>query len=199
MNHWHHIVPKHAGGTDDSSNLVLLTVEEHAEEHRKLWEQYGRWQDKIAWKALSAQIGREELISEIIRNSNSSREVKKETKDKIRLFNLGKKHSEKTKMKMREDRKINPCHTKKHTESTKQKISEKLKGVVPHNKGKKISKEQKEKIRKSLLGKKHTEKTKKLLSEKSIGNKARTGMKNSESHNKKISLKMKEIWKKRKG
>ena len=56
MKHIHHIVPKHVGGTDDSTNLVELTVEEHAEAHRLLWEQYGRWQDKIAWKTLSGQI-----------------------------------------------------------------------------------------------------------------------------------------------
>lgn len=29
----HHIIPKHMGGTDDESNLVLLTVAEHVQAH----------------------------------------------------------------------------------------------------------------------------------------------------------------------
>jgi len=58
--HWHHIVPKHAGGTDIDSNLIKLTTEEHADAHKKLYERYGRQQDYIAWKALSGQIGKEE-------------------------------------------------------------------------------------------------------------------------------------------
>jgi len=70
MNHWHHIVPKHAGGTDDPSNLVLLSVEEHAVEHKRLWEQYGRWQDKIAWKTLSGQISIQEARQEMMKHSN---------------------------------------------------------------------------------------------------------------------------------
>lgn len=54
--HRHHIVPKHVGGSDDPSNIVYLTVEEHAEAHRELYEKHGRWQDQIAWKGLSGQI-----------------------------------------------------------------------------------------------------------------------------------------------
>ena len=34
--HKHHIIPRHAGGTDDSSNIVLLTIEQHAKEHKKI-------------------------------------------------------------------------------------------------------------------------------------------------------------------
>jgi len=48
MKHKHHIIPKHMGGTDDPSNLIELTVEEHAEAHRLLWEKYGNWQDNVA-------------------------------------------------------------------------------------------------------------------------------------------------------
>lgn len=70
MKHWHHIVPKHAGGSDDPSNLVQLTIEEHAEEHKKLWEQYGRWQDKIAWKTLSGQITIQEAQQEMMKLHN---------------------------------------------------------------------------------------------------------------------------------
>jgi hypothetical protein len=56
MNHKHHIIPKHMGGTDEPSNLVELTVEEHANAHRILYEQHGLWQDYCAWQALSGTI-----------------------------------------------------------------------------------------------------------------------------------------------
>lgn len=62
LTHTHHIIPKHQGGTDDPSNLVELTVEQHAEVHRLLFEQHGRLQDKIAWLALSGRIGQEEIL-----------------------------------------------------------------------------------------------------------------------------------------
>ena len=41
MKHKHHIIPKHMGGTDDPSNLIELSVEEHAEAHKVLFEKYG--------------------------------------------------------------------------------------------------------------------------------------------------------------
>jgi hypothetical protein len=47
LKHIHHIIPKYLGGTDDPSNLVELTVEQHAEAHRLLYEQHGNWQDKV--------------------------------------------------------------------------------------------------------------------------------------------------------
>jgi hypothetical protein len=53
MLHKHHIIPKYMGGTDDSSNLVELTVEQHAEAHRLLYEQHGNWQDYVAWQGLA--------------------------------------------------------------------------------------------------------------------------------------------------
>ena len=96
--HKHHIIPKHAGGTDDPSNIVELTIEQHAEAHRKLYEEYGRQEDYLAWKGLSGQIGMDELIREKA-SLNSSRPGEK-----------------------------NPFYGKKHTEETKRKISEKKKG-----------------------------------------------------------------------
>lgn len=62
MKHKHHIIPRHAGGTDDPSNLVELTVEEHALAHKMLYEQYGKEQDKIAWLALSKQAEKKDTI-----------------------------------------------------------------------------------------------------------------------------------------
>jgi TPP-dependent indolepyruvate ferredoxin oxidoreductase alpha subunit len=70
MKHWHHIIPKHAGGTDDSSNLVQLSIEEHAEEHRKLWKKYHRWQDRIAWQTLSGQINSQEVKEIMMKQYN---------------------------------------------------------------------------------------------------------------------------------
>jgi len=67
--HKHHIIPKHAGGSDDPSNIVELTVEEHAEAHRKRYEKYGDWQDKVAWKGLTGLIGKEDIQAEIARES----------------------------------------------------------------------------------------------------------------------------------
>jgi len=75
------------GGTDDPSNLVELTVEEHAEAHRKLFEKYGKWEDEVAWKGLAGIISKKEAtkiaITEgarkagISRRENNSPEVKK--------------------------------------------------------------------------------------------------------------------------
>ena len=44
------------GGGDDPENLIELTIEEHALAHKKLWEEHGKEEDRIAWHALSGQI-----------------------------------------------------------------------------------------------------------------------------------------------
>lgn len=62
ITHKHHIIPKHMGGTNDPSNLIELTVEQHAEAHRKLFEQHGHLQDKLAWLGLSGLITTAEIV-----------------------------------------------------------------------------------------------------------------------------------------
>ena len=69
MKHKHHIVPKHMGGTDDPSNITELTVEEHAEAHRVLYETHGKVQDKVAWMGLAKLAPIKELISELQRET----------------------------------------------------------------------------------------------------------------------------------
>lgn len=54
--HWHHIVPRHAGGTDDPSNLVQLTVEDHAKAHLLRYEELGEEYDLIAYELLSKNL-----------------------------------------------------------------------------------------------------------------------------------------------
>ena len=85
--HNHHIIPRHAGGTDDPSNIVRLTVEEHAEAHRILYEEHGRIEDKIAWKCLSGKSSETEAdFRELYRQAglkSLGRTHSQETKDKI--------------------------------------------------------------------------------------------------------------------
>lgn len=77
MKHLHHILPKHMGGTDDPTNLVELTIEEHAEAHRKLYETYGRLQDRRAWMGLSKMITGKEIIKEILTAPKSEEHKRK--------------------------------------------------------------------------------------------------------------------------
>jgi hypothetical protein len=60
--HMHHIIPKHEGGTDDPSNLVKLTIEEHAKAHRLLYEKNGKWEDYFAWQGLAGLISHEDIL-----------------------------------------------------------------------------------------------------------------------------------------
>lgn len=95
--HKHHIVPIHAGGTNERSNIIRLSVAEHAEAHRQLYEQYGRIQDKIAWLGLSGRTAeREAAWLEYLRQPKSDA-----VKEKLRLAATGKKHSAETRAKMR--------------------------------------------------------------------------------------------------
>ena len=124
MKHKHHIIPKHAGGTDDPSNIVYLTIEEHAEAHKKLYKKYGRWQDKVAYEGLSGQIESKDVIKEVYKQNglaqvhhlhtksvkekarqrtievNKGKVLSKEHKEKLRLARLGQKHKEEDKKKI---------------------------------------------------------------------------------------------------
>jgi hypothetical protein len=64
LKHKHHIIPKHAGGSDDHSNIIELTIPEHAEAHRILYEKYGRKQDWLAWQGLLGLMTKEEIVKE---------------------------------------------------------------------------------------------------------------------------------------
>lgn len=127
------------GGTDDASNLVELTVEEHAEAHRVLFELYGRWQDNVAWKALSGHIGKEEIIHEIHKNMNKGRIPTVEAREKMAAAKRGKKISEEHKKALNEGRK-NSKNSKEHN-------------LILSNiwQGKKLSEEHRDNISKSKL------------------------------------------------
>lgn len=53
------------GGTDDPSNIIELTIIQHAEAHKLLWEKYNKKEDYLAWKGLTGCIDKEEIIYNI--------------------------------------------------------------------------------------------------------------------------------------
>jgi hypothetical protein len=171
MKHKHHIVPRHMGGTDDPSNLIELTVEEHAEAHRKLWEQYGNIKDYCAWKGLEGTIGKEEIV-------------------RLLMDPTGRVHTEETKQKISQSHK----GKLKHTEESKEKLRQFRTGM-------KLSEEHTAKISKGLggntimVGRKLSEDAKKKISEAGMGNKNASKNPNvSEEERKKRSEASKERW-----
>ena len=126
--HKHHIVPKHAGGSDDPSNLVFLCVEEHAEAHRKLFEEYGRWQDELAWKTLSGIIGKEEAVRLAGVKANQGKKHSESSKLKIAAAASKRKHSKETIEKIRASRIGKPGSNKKRSLEFKKQVSEQMTG-----------------------------------------------------------------------
>ena len=124
VKHKHHIIPRHAGGIDDPSNIIELTVEDHAEAHRLLFEKYNRWQDEIAWKGLSGQIKTAEINH--VKNSERQRGEKNHMFGKPGPMR-GKKHTEETREKIKSARKKQVI---KHSDETKKKIGDKHRGKV---------------------------------------------------------------------
>jgi TolA-binding protein len=157
--HKHHIIPKHAGGSNDPSNLAILTIEEHSEAHRILYEKYGLWQDKCAWLALSKQITNADATKYAQRMGRLNKPMSEETKEKIRLVHLGKSESQESIEKRRQSntgkkrairseewcnniskgKKGKSIKGTSHTNETKEKISMAKKGQS-YNKGRVFSK-----------------------------------------------------------
>lgn len=129
--HKHHIIPKHMGGTDEPSNLIELTVEEHANAHKLLWEENGRWQDFVAWKALSGQISTDDLRKELARLANQGRSLSEEHKNKIKEARSRQITSEETRLKMSKTRKGRTItwDLKRNTPEANEKRSKKMIGI----------------------------------------------------------------------
>jgi hypothetical protein len=194
IKHKHHIVPKHAGGSDDPTNLVELSIEEHAEAHRLLYEQYGRWQDKVAWLGLAKLIGQDEILKMIYAAHSGSNHTyygkprPETTKQKISEALKGHAVSDETRKIWQQQRTGRTV-----SEETRQKLSKAHKGrTIPEwhkeilrkpktqehkekirqaNKGKVRTEEQRQKNRLARLGKKDSEETKKKKSEAFKGRK----------------------------
>ena len=131
MIHRHHIIPKHAGGTDAPSNIVELTLEEHADAHNLLYYKYGKWEDRIAELGLLGWLAKEDIIKETISHKgerNPMYGVRKYGSDNPNYGNdkiagknnffYGKKHSDEVKEMCRQGALNQPLKTCEHCGKT---------------------------------------------------------------------------------
>ena len=160
------------GGSDDASNLIELSIEEHAEAHRVLWETHNKKEDFVAWKCLSGfkhecEEERKEIAAEGYRkflktneglewiSRTHGRKHTEESKQKNRDKHLGKKQSEETKQKN-----ANSQLGKKHSQETINKLKE-----LHSNRSKDVQDKISASVSKALKGKPRSDEVKKKISE----------------------------------
>jgi hypothetical protein len=137
--HKHHLIPRHADGTDDPSNIIKVNTALHAFLHKQLYEEHGRWQDKIAYECLSGHIGNDEAIRQAISNTQKGRKKPPSVIQSIIESNkrrTGEKH---------------PLYGKKRSPETIKKMSEGHLGQHAWNKGRKMTCEEIESNRQAQL------------------------------------------------
>ena len=160
------------GGTDEPENLIELTISEHAEAHKKLYEEHGNEYDRIAWQTLSGQITNAEATKEAQREcgriqgkinflgKTHTPEVRKRISEaqKVNMLGtkraLGHKKSDECKQILREKRKLQapPALGHKHTEESKVKMSEAKSGNNNPMFGRDVSEETRKKLSNSMKG-----------------------------------------------
>jgi hypothetical protein len=158
----HHIVPRCMGGTNDKSNLVDLTTEEHYVTHQILIKIYPNI-PALIFAAHMMTAGRNSnktygwlrrLHVEALRKINTGRKVSDETRAKMSLSKkgkIGKKHTIESKEKISKT-----SSERRHAAETKQKIADANIGSVR-------TEETKMKISLSLTGKEKSEQAKKNM------------------------------------
>jgi hypothetical protein len=81
----HHILPKHAGGTDDLNNLILLTPTEHLIAHWVRWEVYKENFDRYA---CAFRLGDTEMMAEVKREAIIVARFYYKTKKQVLVFTI---------------------------------------------------------------------------------------------------------------
>ena len=169
----HHILPRSLGGSDDASNLIVLTPRQHYIAHWMLWKAYGgsmaiafdymngikRYGKRLTSKTV-------QLLKADVSKRISERPVSAETREKQRQAKLGRKlapeHIEKMRL-SRIGKKMSAEFCRKVSEAkrgkgngrngyimpdeTKQRIADAQRGALNHMSGRKHSPETKEKMR----------------------------------------------------
>lgn len=144
----HHILPRSLGGSDDASNLILLTARQHYVAHWILWKAYAgpmavafdymngikKYGKRLTSKAIEA-------LKADVSKRISERPVSDETREKQRQAKLGRKLSEETKRKV-----ADAGRGRKTSDETRRKISEAKRGIATRGAGWKHSEETRKKM-----------------------------------------------------
>lgn len=82
----HHIIPKHIGGDNSESNIILLTYRQHTLAHLLLYRVYGRFEDLTAYRLMRGlEPDRKTAISKMIGQRH---------KESGHIYELGRKNVE---------------------------------------------------------------------------------------------------------
>jgi hypothetical protein len=160
----HHIIPKSLGGSNEAHNLVNLTAKEHYMCHRLLPKMLTGGNQKKMLYALYCitHVRNKGQISRYIPNARLYAKIKEDWRSSIKgrpAHNKGKPMTIEQKEKLRLANLGKPSYIR--TAETNEKMSKikkgksipKLQGRVSNRKGIACSEEQKEKTRRSMLGK----------------------------------------------
>ena len=115
------------GGTDDPSNLVEVSVEEHAELHFALYLEHGKYEDYIAYNMLAGRTSEGERALNILRSEYmTNRVVSQRTRDRMTEYNLTKVYTDEERQARSERTKgdKNPFYGKTHHYTTRQVLSQ---------------------------------------------------------------------------
>jgi hypothetical protein len=131
VKHGHHILPKHFGGKDEKSNIIELTIDEHAEVHRLMFEKFNLKEDWLAYAGLIKMIGKEEIIKEAMKigSSKAGKIAGKKSKESGRLLLMSKKGIETFRKKFNSEEEYKE-HFKKISKKQIGKPKDKLKDFI---------------------------------------------------------------------
>ncbi len=131
----HHIIPRHAGGTDNKKNLIKLSLKDHMLAHKIRYEIYGNRYDLSAYSYMTGQSAKaKRAICAANGAKSKGRKLTEEHKQKISKATSGQN---------------NPFYGKTHTTEVRKKLKE-------NSYGRRWSEESKEKLSKTLKTKPET-------------------------------------------
>lgn len=155
----HHIVPKCMGGTDDKSNLVALTAEEHFLAHQLLAKEYRT--KELCFAVICMSLMKNEYTAAGRSKNKTYGWLKRMRSELVNMKGennpfYGKKHTPETIAILSEKAKARDPATRKHSDETKKKMSKsgigkhtKHNGENHYNFGKTASEATKQKMRDS--------------------------------------------------
>lgn len=143
----HHILPRSLGGSDDATNIVSLTPEEHFLAHQLLVKIYQQQGNQGAYAKMLFALNLMSGKSNLKRRNKYYGWIRR----KVSEYRTG------------------SCHTTESKEKNSQSLKARYTKVTHHLKGKPLSEEHKEKLRQSLKGRTVSDETRQKISKANKG------------------------------